>query len=122
VVADPIQIEQVVLDLLVNAAEAMSDGGSIFISSASNPKKQEVEVLVRDTGPGISAEHLPRIFEPFFSTKGGKSMGIGLAVSWNIINQHGGRLDVESKVGEGVTFSIKMPWKKGATSAVDAAG
>ncbi len=120
VVADPIQMEQVVLDLLVNAAEAMPSGGAIFINSASHPRAQEVEVLVRDNGPGIPEENLQRIFEPFFSTKGGKSMGIGLAVSWNIVNQHGGRLEVESKLGEGVTFHIRMPWKKSAASVADA--
>ncbi|RJP23229.1 MAG: HAMP domain-containing protein [Candidatus Abyssobacteria bacterium SURF_5] len=120
VIADPIQIEQVMLDLLVNAAEAMSDGGNIFISSLSHQRSHEVEVVVRDTGPGIAEENLPRIFEPFFSTKGGKSMGIGLAVSWNIINQHGGRLEVESKLGEGVTFHIMMPWGKAAPASADA--
>lgn len=121
VVADPIQIEQVILDLLVNAAEAMPDGGSVFIASISHPKTHEVEVSIRDTGPGIAEENLPRIFEPFFSTKGGKSMGIGLAVSWNIINQHGGRLEVESKPGEGVVFHIMMPWRKAAQTTADAA-
>jgi two-component system NtrC family sensor kinase len=121
ITADPIQIEQVFLDLLVNAAEAMPEGGLISISSLSHAKKQEVEVLVRDTGPGIAEENLPRIFEPFFSTKGGKSMGIGLAVSWNIINQHGGRLEVESEQGKGVTFHILMPWKRTMPAAADAA-
>jgi two-component system NtrC family sensor kinase len=121
VVADPIQIEQVILDLLVNAAEAMPEGGSIFIASSLRPRTQEVEVSIRDTGPGIAEENLQHIFEPFFSTKGGKSMGIGLAVSWNIINQHGGRLEVQSKPGEGVTFRILMPCGMNAPAAADAA-
>ncbi len=117
VTADPVQLEQVVLDLLVNACEAMPEGGKIMISSAVLPRTREVEVTVRDNGPGIPSEHLPQIFEPFFSTKGGKSMGIGLAVSWSIINQHGGRLEVDSKVGEGTAFRIVMPWGKAAQTA-----
>jgi len=122
VTADPVQIEQVVLDLLVNASEAMPEGGEIFIASASLGKTREVEVLVRDTGPGIPEDNLSRIFEPFFSTKGGKSMGIGLAVSWNIIHQHGGRLEVNSKPGEGATFRITMPWSKTARVAAGVGG
>ncbi|GAB4349374.1 MAG: ATP-binding protein [Candidatus Abyssubacteria bacterium] len=110
VTADPLQLEQVILDILVNASEAMPEGGQIYISSGMNPKTREVEVAIRDTGPGIPEEYIQKIFEPFFSTKGGKSMGIGLAVSWNIINQHGGRLEAESKPGEGATFRILMPW------------
>jgi two-component system NtrC family sensor kinase len=121
VTADPVQLEQVVLDLLVNACEAMPDGGKIVIASAVFPRTREVEVTVRDNGPGISPEHLPQIFEPFFSTKGGKSMGIGLAVSWSIINQHGGRLEVDSKPGEGTAFRIFMPWGRPARPVVDAA-
>lgn len=120
VIADPIQLEQVLLDLLVNASEAMPEGGRIFIASTAPPTRREVEVSIRDTGPGIPEENLQRIFEPFFSTKGGKSMGIGLAVSWNIINQHGGRLEAESKPGKGTTFRITMPWAKPAPAAVDA--
>lgn len=112
VVADPIQLEQVILDILVNASEAMPDGGKIYISSGRTPETREVEVAIRDTGPGIPEENIGRIFEPFFSTKGGKSMGIGLAVSWNIINQHGGRLEVSSGKGEGTTFRIIMPQSK----------
>jgi two-component system NtrC family sensor kinase len=109
VVGDPIQFEQVVLGLMVNATEAMPDGGRIFIKSVSVPERKCVEISILDTGCGISEENLQRIFEPFFSTKGEKSIGIGLAVSFNIINQHGGRLEVDSKLGEGATFRIIMP-------------
>jgi two-component system NtrC family sensor kinase len=117
VVADPIQLEQVVLGLLINASEAMPDGGHITVSSASVAKTQEVEISIADTGSGISKENLQRIFEPFFSTKGGKSMGIGLAVSWNIITQHGGRLEADSQPGEGTIFRIILPWEKPAMTA-----
>jgi len=109
VTTDPTQLEQVVLGILVNASEAMPEGGKIFITSAASAGSNEVAVSIRDTGPGIPEENLQRIFEPFFSTKGGSALGIGLAVSWNIINQHGGRLEVESEPGKGVTFRIVMP-------------
>lgn len=110
VIADPVQLEQVILGILVNASEAMPEGGTIYIKSSSLEESREVEVSLRDTGPGISEENLERIFEPFFSTKGGKSMGIGLGVSSNIISQHGGRLEAESPPGEGATFKIIIPW------------
>ncbi|RJP67674.1 MAG: sensor histidine kinase [Candidatus Abyssobacteria bacterium SURF_17] len=112
VIADPAQLEQVVLDILVNAAEAMPKGGRVFVTSCANSSTREVEVAINDTGPGITKDNLQRVFEPFFSTKGGKSMGIGLAVSWNIVNQHGGRLEADSKPGEGATFRIVLPWGK----------
>ncbi len=116
--ADPLQLEQVILDILVNASEAMPDGGQIFIASSTNSKTREIEVSIRDTGPGIPAEYIQKIFEPFFSTKGGKSMGIGLAVSWNIVSQHGGRLEAESKPGEGATFRIVMPWAEETRASI----
>jgi two-component system NtrC family sensor kinase len=116
--ADPLQLEQVILDILVNASEAMPEGGQIFIASSTNSKTREIEVSIRDTGPGIPAEYIQKIFEPFFSTKGGKSMGIGLAVSWNIVSQHGGRLEAESKPGEGATFRIVMPWAEETRASI----
>lgn len=109
VTADSTQLEQVILGILVNASEAMPEGGGIRITSSTANQGKEVEVCIRDTGPGIPEEHLHRIFEPFFSTKGGSSLGIGLGVSWNIINQHGGRLEADSTPGEGTTFRITMP-------------
>ncbi len=109
VVADGTQLEQVILGILVNASEAMPEGGRIYIGSALVNAGKEVEVSIRDTGPGIPEEHLGRIFEPFFSTKGGSAMGIGLAVSWSIISQLDGRLEVESRPGEGTPFRITMP-------------
>lgn len=109
VIADSTQLEQVILGILVNASEAMPEGGSIYITSSPLNDGEEVEVSIRDTGPGIPQEHLQRIFEPYFSTKGGSSLGIGLAVSWNIVSQHDGRLEVDSKPGDGTTFRIIMP-------------
>ncbi len=119
VIADPTQVEQVILGLLVNASEAMPDGGKIFVDSNPIQQKGEIEISIRDSGSGIPEENLQRIFEPFFSTKGGKSMGIGLAVSWNIINQHGGRLEVDSRPGEGTIFRIFMPVDKPAATTAN---
>jgi two-component system NtrC family sensor kinase len=119
VTADTVQLEQVILGILVNASEAMPGGGTIYIASRSLERTKEVEVSLRDTGPGIPMENLHRVFEPFFSTKGGKSMGIGLAVSWNIIQQHGGRLEADSKPGDGATFRVTLPWGSAASVAPD---
>jgi two-component system NtrC family sensor kinase len=112
VAADPIQLQQVFLDILVNAAEAMPEGGQVSITSETIAETEEVAVAVKDTGQGIPQENLDKIFEPFFSTKGGETLGIGLAVSWGIIHNHGGGLAVDSKLGEGTTFRIVLPWRK----------
>jgi two-component system NtrC family sensor kinase len=110
VTADPVQLQQVILGVLVNAAEAMPDGGRISIASAALAETDEIAVSITDTGYGIPEENIEKIFEPFFSTKGGDTLGIGLAVSWDIMNNHGGSLVVDSKVGEGTTFKIILPW------------
>jgi len=73
--------------------------------------REYVEIQVRDSGCGISAEDLPRIFEPFHSTKGAKGTGLGLAVVWGIIDSHNGLIDVESAVGKGTTFTVRIPVK-----------
>jgi two-component system NtrC family sensor kinase len=121
VTADSTQLEQVILGILVNASEMMPDGGKINITSSILNWGEDVEVSIQDTGPGIPEENLRKIFEPFFSTKGGSSLGIGLAVSWSIINQHGGRLDVDSNPGEGTTFRITLPCSpaRGKTGAAN---
>ena len=117
VTADPIQLQQVILDVLVNAAEAMPHGGRISIASAVLAETNEIEVSITDTGHGIPEENLEKIFEPFFSTKGGETLGIGLAVSWDIINNHGGSLVVDSRVGEGTTIKIILPERNERVSA-----
>jgi len=109
VVADPTQMEQVFLNLFVNACEAMPEGGRLSIASRYDTAQQEVTVAVGDTGHGMAPETLGRIFEPFYSTKDGKSSGLGLAVSWGIVQQHGGRLEAESQEGQGSTFRVVMP-------------
>jgi signal transduction histidine kinase len=71
--------------------------------------REFVEIVVRDTGSGIARDELPRIFEPFYSTKGQKGTGLGLAVIWGIIDNHNGTITVESEVGAGTTFIIRIP-------------
>lgn len=71
--------------------------------------KEYIQIKISDTGCGISNEDLPRIFEPFFSTKGQKGTGLGLAVIWGIIDNHNGTINVESELGKGTTFTIRLP-------------
>ncbi len=106
--ADKNRLQQVLLNLSLNACEAMPGGGTLLISTqAANGK---VVIKITDTGCGIKREHLDRIFEPFFTTKPvGKGTGLGLSVSYGIIQQHGGTLDVESEEGKGSTFTITLP-------------
>lgn len=102
------QLQQVLLNLALNACEAMPSGGTIKVSSRLVGSK--VVVRVADTGCGIKKEHLDQIYEPFFSTKPiGKGTGLGLSVSYGIVEQHGGTIDVESKEGKGTTFTIGLP-------------
>jgi two-component system, NtrC family, sensor kinase len=106
VAADEGQLRQAFLNLIRNAADAMTGGGTLSVATAA--VEGNVEVRVADTGPGISAEVLPRIFEPFFSTKEGGT-GLGLALTHQIIAEHGGRIDVESAEGKGTAFVVRLP-------------
>jgi two-component system NtrC family sensor kinase len=106
---DEHQIQQVLVNLLTNAVQAMSSGGKLFLSSRLGREGASVEVTVMDSGKGISPEFLPHIFDPFFSTKGEGGTGLGLSVSYGIIKNHGGDIRVESKVGVGTTFTVELP-------------
>jgi signal transduction histidine kinase len=105
----PGQIDQVLMNLLTNAAQALGeDGGTIRISALN--QGTEVRVSVRDDGPGIPPDVLPRIFDPFFTTKDvGEGSGLGLSIVHGIIERHGGHVDVESAPGQGTTFTISFP-------------
>ena len=115
--ADPGEIEQVILNLVVNARDAMPDGGHIVIetgnrdsSSIDAPALGWALIRVSDTGTGINEMTMKRIFEPFFTTKEqGKGTGLGLATVFGIIQQSGGEINVESEVGKGTTFTILLP-------------
>ncbi|MDH3492688.1 MAG: ATP-binding protein [Acidobacteriota bacterium] len=107
VFVDPDQIQQVVLNLLLNARDAMPEGGTISISTASN--EASVTIVVADTGTGIASEQLKLIFDPFYSTKSsGVGTGLGLAVCYGIITAHGGTIDAESACGEGTRFTVSL--------------
>lgn len=104
----PGQLNQVFMNLLLNAAQAIPEKGVITIRTAAND--QEITISIADTGAGIPAEHLSKLFTPFFTTKPvGKGTGLGLSVSYNIIKKHNGRLAVESKPGCGSVFTIHLP-------------
>ena len=106
--ADMNQLQQVLLNLSLNACEAMPEGGTLSIRTFA--QNGNVLVHLTDTGCGIKKEHLEQIFEPFFSTKPpGKGTGLGLSVSYGIIRQHGGELEVQSEEGRGTTFTIVLP-------------
>jgi signal transduction histidine kinase len=106
VIGMPDQLAQVFLNLIVNAAEAMTDGGKLCIESRVDD--DHIQVIFADTGPGIAPEDLPHIFEPFYTTKD-SGTGLGLAVSYNIIESHQGTLSVESVPGHGATFTVRLP-------------
>lgn len=108
ILADVNQLEQVLVNLFVNAGDAMDESGGV-ITVKSSRVKEGVEIQVADNGSGIPDEHLTKIFDPFFSTKGPKGTGLGLAIVWGIVEEHGGRISVESEVGEGTTFRIVLP-------------
>jgi two-component system NtrC family sensor kinase len=110
---DPGQIEQVILALVINAIDAMPRGGNLWLGTRFKAPG-ELVFQVRDDGSGIDPELLERIFEPFVTTKeSGKGVGLGLAVSHNIIERHHGHVDVESEVGKGTTFTVSLPQSSG---------
>lgn len=115
VLANGNQIQQVLLNLLVNARQAMPRGGQILIRLRRNDATDSVDMVIRDSGAGIAPEKLRRIFEPFFSTKKGPDAtgkggaGLGLAACRDIIEAHHGRILVQSTVGKGTAFTIRLP-------------
>jgi len=109
VIGDHIQLQQVFLNMMVNASEAMSDGGELYIATKVIKDTKEIDVTFSDTGPGIPLNVLENIFEPFFSTKGGKTNGLGLAVSWGIVENHQGKIEVDTAQDQGTTFHVILP-------------
>lgn len=109
--ADPGQIQQVLINLTVNALQAMPQGGRLEIITGLEHTSEEVWVKVIDTGCGIPKEEMTHLFEPYFTTKKG-GVGIGLSVVCNIVTKHRGRIEVESEVGKGSTFTIHLPLTK----------
>jgi PAS domain S-box-containing protein len=109
------KLQQVFLNLLLNAKEAMPDGGHLRVATLANGRENYVEALVSDSGSGIAPEHLKRIYDPFFTTKTTpkpgirRGTGLGLSVSYGIIQEHAGKIHVESAVGAGTTFHLEFP-------------
>ncbi|HEX7513494.1 MAG TPA: ATP-binding protein [Candidatus Methylomirabilis sp.] len=126
-VGDANQLEQALLNIVINAWHAMPGGGRLTLRTrpvpagerphrVGRPTTSGVEAIIADTGTGIAPEHMPRIFDPFFSTKGvGKGTGLGLAISRRIVEDHHGSIDVASEVGQGTTFTIWLPAGGGTT-------
>jgi len=106
---DDHQVQQVLVNLIVNAVHAMAPGGRLSVATGQGEGGDTVKIDVSDNGKGIPAEFIPHIFDPFFSTKGVGGTGLGLSVSYGIIKNHKGTIKVESTVGEGTTFTIEFP-------------
>ncbi len=112
VVGSEDQLQQVFMNLFSNAAEAMEarGGGTLRIDAAREPETAAVVLRVTDTGAGIPAANMPRLFEPFFTTKKkGRGVGLGLSVVYGIIQEHGGAISAHSVLGEGTTFTVRLP-------------
>ena len=109
------QIQQVLLNLLINARQAMPSGGRLWIKLVNDAENDMIDLVVRDNGCGIPADKLPRIFEPFYTTKSGPDAsgkggtGLGLSMCRDIIEAHHGRIRVDSTVGKGTAFTLKLP-------------
>jgi two-component system, NtrC family, sensor kinase len=131
--ADAGQLRQAVLNVIVNACDAMPDGGQLYLAiraasgtdaggGAPAPERAQtgrgaatVEIQIADRGPGIPPEHLSRIFDPFFTTKE-QGMGLGLSVVYGILEKHGGKIVVESRAGEGTTITLRLPAQMAASA------
>jgi len=110
VVADRSQFQQVFINILMNAVQAMNERGTITVVTRHNSASRSVEVAISDTGKGIAPEEIDRIFDPFFTTKeSGHGTGLGLSIAYGIVTTHRGSISVQSEVGKGSTFTIRMP-------------
>ncbi|MGE5112158.1 MAG: sensor histidine kinase [Acidobacteriaceae bacterium] len=117
--ADANQLSQVLMNLLLNAAQAMPEGGTITIKAEKVKFDERIEVTVTDTGEGIPADILPHVFEPFFTTKRGKGTGLGLSISEAYIRSHGGEIRVASLPGQGTTVRFTLPIRQEGRLPVD---
>jgi two-component system sensor histidine kinase HydH len=106
---DPDQMTQALLNIFLNAMESMENGGELRVAAVLRPEVNKVEIRISDTGTGVSRENLPRIFDPFFSTKK-KGTGLGLAITAKIIEAHRGEISAESEEGRGTIFKVLLPF------------
>ncbi len=113
----PAELEQVILNLILNALDAVGETGDITIRTRSEPNDRWIVLEVEDNGSGIPDEHMPKLFEPFFTTKPvGKGIGIGLSTCYHIIRAHNGEILVDSSPGRGSLFAVKLPQSSGGLS------
>jgi signal transduction histidine kinase len=112
IIADPVQLQQVFMNLLINSAEAMHAEGTITIHSSLAEDRRSVQIKMVDTGHGIANETVDKIFKPFFTTKP-QGTGLGLAITKGLIEQHGGRIQVTNNHDRGVSFTILIPIRHG---------
>ena len=110
--ADANQLSQILMNLLLNAAQATPSGGTIAVLAEKVRFSEMIELRVRDTGCGIPADILPHVFEPFFTTKRGKGTGLGLSITQNYVRSHGGDIQVESVPDSGTTVRISLPMRQ----------
>jgi len=114
------QLAQVVMNIIQNGAQAIEEKGTVSITTRMNEERTEATVEIRDTGRGISEEHLDRIFEPFFTTRD-EGTGLGLSVAYGIVKNHDGRISAESGVAGGTTFTVSFPVDKNSTGGEEGA-
>ena len=108
IVGDNVRIQQVIMNLLTNSIQSITENGEIIIKTTANPK--HVEISISDNGCGIPEEKLDKIFDPFFTTKErSNGTGLGLSICYGIIKRHNGSIEVKSEVNHGTTFKIKLP-------------
>src|SRR5271165_17074 len=120
---DAAQIEQVILALIMNAMDAMQQGGNLWLVTRFDSTQGQIQTVVRDDGCGIPPEILPRLFEPFLTTKEtGRGVGLGLAISRSIMERHGGTIEVQSEPGHGTTFTVTLPCEAEADKTASPAG
>jgi signal transduction histidine kinase len=104
------KLNQVLLNILMNAIQAVHDGATITVATGANPERSEVEIAISDDGPGIPDSVRGKIYDPFFTTKPqGVGTGLGLWITYNVVQEHQGRIDLETEVGRGTTFRITLP-------------
>ena len=118
------QLQQVLMNLMINARQSMKDGGRLIVKLKKNAEAKTIDLSIRDFGPGIEQEKLRRIFEPFYSTKAGPDetgkggTGVGLSTCKSIIDAHGGKIRVDSSVGKGTCFTLMLPIHREASKPV----
>jgi len=116
---DANQLSQVLMNLLLNDAQATPEGGKITVSAERSQSEDSVEIRIVDTGCGIPADILPHVFEPFFTTKRGKGTGLGLSISQTYVRSHDGEIQIDSVPNSGTTVTIRLPLRQPEMTHVD---